>query len=86
MQALIDRCCLDEANDCFALLIYIYIRRNNTYGILCRMSTIESSQIILFDQRVKLMLSYERERDGTIKGSDSYGMYIIPECMYTLTQ
>ena len=52
------------------------------------MSTIESSQIILFDQRVKLMLSYERERerDGTNEGSDSYGMYIILECMYTLTQ
>ena len=51
------------------------------------MSTIESSQIILFDQRVELMLSYEREReegDGTTEDSDSYGMYIIPECMYTL--
>ena len=50
------------------------------------MSTIESLQIILFDQQVELMLSYERERDGTNEGSDSYGMYIIPECMYTLTQ
>ena len=50
------------------------------------MSTIESSQkvITILDQRVADAVV--REREVIPKGNDSYGMYIIPECMYTLTQ
>ena len=80
MQAL-NRCSFDAIDG-------LIIQCNNTYGILCRISTIESSQkvITILDQRVADAVVRERERGTIPEGNDSYGMYIIPECMYTLTQ